>query len=477
LTLGTATSPPLSLLRQAAWSSAATATGLLASLGVIAIATRQLTQEELGSYYLALLAMTIGSGVADLGLRNSAVARLAAPQDDARTTGRFIWTVGTVSATVVALAAAIVWKRIAPSTGTKSSVLIGVLVLGNSLMLNAGAIQVALNRVREVSASLALTELFRFGLSALALRNGLGADGLIAAIAMARLVGIGLIFRSEPSLAVPVFRARGARDALRLSVPIYLHSLVSLATFRYADGLLARLLGPAGLSVYATAMQFPALLQRAFDSIRPVVLRHVATNSAKGRDGSIDSVRLLAAILSIAASTGILFGPPVFRIAFSAKFADSVPVLRILLAWSSVSLTNYYFVTSLTGRGEGRSVLAYSLPQLLLMVPVCWLLVPRWGAIGAAAAMLVTSVAGNLLGSSLVSAGIRSAGRLVWASGRSIIGVLAILVFSFTEQFPDWTALLAFALLVGWLLMCGAFSPGELRALVRIVSRCRQAAR
>lgn len=467
----TAAARPISYLRQMAWSSGASAIGMLASIIVLSVSAHVLGRDALGTYYLVLLAMALASGIADLGLRNTAITKLSVAGDfEFLRTARFLWTVSVLGAATTALFGALLLPLMGEEWAAENvrSVAwpMAAIVFFNSLFLTGGAIMVGAKKVRTLSTITAASELIRLVVSVSAVLMGYGVESLLYALLLSRLLGVGMILNAYPGLLRPAFTAPDARKLLRFGGVLYSTSLISLATFRLADTLLARLLGPAGLAVYSTAMQFPALMQRGFDSIRPVLLSYISSQGRDAAEAAVESVRLLSGLLAVASVLVICFSEPLILLGFSDEFRQSIPVLRVLAAWSSVSLVNYLLTVTLTGMMRGRGVLALAMPQLVIMIPLCLLLVPAYEALGAAGSLLITSVVGNILGFYLLAKdrGDRLFVRFVWAFGRSAIAVAGVLLAAALTDSTTVLATTAIAAL-SWLLLAEAVRPKDFRFL------------
>ena len=471
----------LLFFRGMATSTVANVLGMVASLVTVMIAARVVTKEQLGAYFLILVVVQIGATLGDIGMRNTVIQVLASVNAPERTNvARYLQTIN-LSASIVAACVIVgllptmmqiwpyddfrrdVWLA-APATFAAinfqmaCSILVGARKFGRLAAVNGGA------------------EIVRAGLSILCLLSGMGIAGMIYSLIVSRLLGIIVTWWSVPSQFGISFRHARGRELLGFGGWLYGSSVVSVLTMRSADVLLTSLMGPAALAIYNAAMQLPVTLQRLFEGVRPLVLGYVATQSKSGSLQLVTQLRLVSGALALAAAVILAGSQWLMTVLYSQAYIDGLNVMRGLSVWAVISIVNYFLAVSLIGQGRARAAFLISLPQMVMALIAIVLLVPQFGAIGACAALVVTSLAGCLL-TCRANAGADCVlfGALCAAVMRAV-GPICLMFLCLV--FVSDRALFVVMLLVGTIaLLFGvrAITPSEFGDLVVLISRRRRA--
>ena len=207
-----------------------------------------------------------------------------------------------------------------------------------------------------------------------------GAASLLAAVLVLREVGGGLRWR--PDLWSPVF-SYGAR--------VYASAIAAQASLRL-DQLMMSVLGlTAQLGVYVVAVSVASATGPFFSALAIVAL-HRATASSSGLDAARDIRGVLRACLFLGVpmiAAASLLAWPLVPAVFGRPYAHAVLPAQILLVATFFQGANAILGNTLRGLGlPGRPAAAEGLGSLLTVCLLVWLL-PRFGALGAAAASLV----------------------------------------------------------------------------------------
>jgi O-antigen/teichoic acid export membrane protein len=243
------------------------------------------------------------------------------------------------------------------------------------------------------------------------------------------VIGLVVVWRALPLTLKFVFQHKYVGEILKFSGWMYGASIVSILNVRVGDSVLTSYMGTAALASYSTAMQVPSMLQKIFESIRPVILGYVSSMKLESARTAVAASRLLAGLLVIGAIILIAIAQPLMVILFSSKYQDGVPIMQALSAWMAIAIVNYYLSITLLGLGQSKRVFILSIPQFALMIAGTLLLVPFYQGIGAAAALIITAMLGNLIACWMLAEGSLDRFKaLSWAHLRSIIPLLCLLI-------------------------------------------------
>jgi O-antigen/teichoic acid export membrane protein len=150
-------------------------------------------------------------------------------------------------------------------------------------------------------------------------------------------------------------------------------------------------------------MQVPGVLQRVFESIRPALLGYISAQQTAYANPQIAAVRIVTALLAVAATLLIALSRPLMTVLYSEKYESGVNIMQALSVWMAFTIVNYLFSIILIGNGQSRKAFLLTLPQLFTIVISASLLVPRYEGFGAAIALIATAFIGNIVGARMVA--------------------------------------------------------------------------
>ena len=393
------------------WSSGANIVSMCASLLTIMIAARILSKDDLGAYFLVMVIVQIALVLGNVGFRNAAIRFLThhADEDDARSTlSRYLLTINIIFSMILSITLAIVlpflvklWPSNSFSEVVWYSVLITFLINNRQMGLSVLA---GHNLFGSMSIIITVIEIFRMGISIYLLYIGLGVSSLLISMSISNAIGLGFAWYALPiSYMKPLFRHGQAKEIFYFGGWMYGASLASVINVKTAEAILTTYLGTVALATYSTAMQVPSMLQRIFESVKPVILGYVSSLQLETFQSSIVTVRLLSVLLSSCAAVLIVIAQPLMVFIFSSKYQESIPIMQLLSTWVSIGIVNYYLTIIMIGKGRTKQVFFMSIFQLITMIGSAVLLVPYYQGKGAAISLIITSVVGYFFGSWLVS--------------------------------------------------------------------------
>lgn len=237
------------------------------------------------------------------------------------------------------------------------------------------------------------------GVTALALR-GSGLTGIFLWIlsveALVLAVYAAWNIRLLPALSwLPTLRFQEVRGLVSYSSHAFIAQLSSSFAYHMDKFLLAYFLGPASVAYYSVAVGSASKIlvlagvMSAFVFPRAVNLNAAAATDAL-RHLYLRASRLTLLVLAPLMIPGVLLTPALLRIwlgpEFAAKSAAPMQVLIVAYFLSAVSVVPSHIYN---GKGNTRISAFYATIGTLMNVALCFVLIPRFGILGAAAAALV----------------------------------------------------------------------------------------
>ena len=391
---------PASLRSNFAWTFAGNAVYAAGQWALLSVVAKLGGSEMLGQYALAVAITAPVGMLSHLNLR----AVIATDVTRKHPFGDYLTV--RLGATLVGLAAVAV---LAFAISKDGEVRLLILAMGVALSAEniSDAFYGALQR-RERMDRIARSMILRTALSVPALAGVLWFTGSIvaaaAALAAARIAAL-LLF-DMPGGESPVTTTRAnqfaiLRTALPLGIVLMLVTLNSNLP-RYA---IEHNFGTRGLGAFAAAASFltagNTVVNALGQSATPRLARHFAAGDSGGFRGLTLRLIAISAALGAAGIAGaLLIGGPLLRIAYRAEFAQ----YNYLLVAVMVAAIPIYIGSSLGYAITSVRAFDAQLPLFGVVVAACaaasWLLVPRLGLMGAAAALgfaACVQAAGELL--------------------------------------------------------------------------------
>ncbi len=390
--------PPLSLSNRIAWSTAGTmlpqVTGLLASPVIsrgLGVTGRGELAAGLAPYLLASLSMGIG-------LPQAITFVVARHQGLVRRVLRHALLMTALSG----LVATLVTVALAPllSGGTdriRMLIVFGAIWITPTLLvpvLRAGA--QGLNEWRLVAAEQGVAGILRFAaIIALAVTHHLTPASALVATAAPTVLG-GLVYlglrlpHTDGPLAAPIVDPAGYRQLARFGGQVWFGSIASIFLWRLDQVLMVPLSNAHQLGLYAVAVSVSEVPIVFSNSVRDVILPAESKAPILGRPATAVRLSTMACLLFAGAIAACL--PWALPLIFGGAFrAAVVPALILLVA---VVVNNVATVCGAVLVARSRPALESIAISAALSANVIALLVlvPRYGATGAAAATLIGNV-------------------------------------------------------------------------------------
>jgi lipopolysaccharide exporter len=215
---------------------------------------------------------------------------------------------------------------------------------------------------------------------------------LVAGTLAARLAGTISSYRVHPFR--PRLSLSQASSLLHFSKWLLFNNVLGLLKERMSDFILGRLAGPAALGVYNVSYEFSNL---PTTEIGAPVNRALLPGFAKFTDASAvlaaySNAMSLVALVAIPAAAGLFAISHFFiPVVLGERWIDGVPLMQVLAVSSAVLVFQASVACILIARGYPDSTCWTNAVFVVLLAMVMIILVPRFGALGAAWAALFTT--------------------------------------------------------------------------------------
>lgn len=381
-------------IRGSALRGAGYVLGLLLSVGSVPFVIRHLGIEDFGRFVLVNALITLVSGMTDAGLQSIGVREYAS-----RTPSERHWLMRNllglrIALTAVAMIGALGFAVLA---GYGETLVLGTALLGIATLLTS--IQTLLTvplasdlRLGWVSTlELARTVITVFLMLALVVAGAellpFFAVAILASVA-SLVATVVLVRRTVPLL--PAFDVHEWWPLLRDTVPYAAAIALNVAYFRIAIVIMSLLTGALETGYFATSFRIlevllpvPALV---IGSVFPILARAARDDRDRLRYASqrIFEVSVIAGVGLVLVLE--LAAPTIIHVLASDAGERSIEVLRLQapsIAATFVAVACGYPLLSLR---RHRALLFASIVPMVPSIALCFLLIPRWGASGAAVA-------------------------------------------------------------------------------------------
>jgi O-antigen/teichoic acid export membrane protein len=361
---------------------------------LLLVLARLLGVDGFASWVIAIATGTIIAQTADLGLVTAVTVGVARAKADTRKYVAGVWGVAPVLAAVAALFVLL----LAPLLATSNAILLFVLVGWAGVAESVAVLLLSPLRGHEdfrPEGTIRATH----GAALLLLGGGVA----VATSAATLPVSVTVIAISMGSLllaAAASIRAFGfVRPALDLSLqrrlfaaalPVFGATAVFFIYFRIDTYLLALLSGSEATALYGAAFNLafglsflPLLYARS-------MLAPFSTPSARQLRTAYAHAAAVTCALVLAITTGLLIIAPAIALLYGAGFAVARSAYLILLAAQAVYLFTHLNAMVFFARGRSGTMWLLSLFALATNVAANVMLIPPYGASGAAAAMVIS---------------------------------------------------------------------------------------
>jgi len=218
----------------------------------------------------------------------------------------------------------------------------------------------------------------------------LGVVGGIAAFAIGAWTAAAFVIGAAIWLAPgPRFESGVLKRGLAFGLKAYIGYCSDHVIYRADTFVLTYLSGFQQLGYYAFAQPLAELIWYISNSMRPVLFARVAGEGEDSQSRTPAVVRLVLSSASVVAF-GIFAAAWLVVRWFLPAFHPALPALAILLASTVIAVIFQLLLSDVTARGHAGSASAVSLLVLPVALLAYFVLIPRFGAIGAATGSLIS---------------------------------------------------------------------------------------
>lgn len=182
-----------------------------------------------------------------------------------------------------------------------------------------------------------------------------------------------------------------SKPLLRFALPSALATLPQQSSLKLDQLLMAALLPPRALGLYAVAVTWSSALALVAAAVADVAFPYLARTEPGARQTSTVSVLLrLTAALNICLGFALaLITPVVFPLLFGPGFADALPLTWVLIGAGALAATKSIMADTLRGLGRPRAVMYGELAGFAASALLLFTLLGSVGALGAAVFSLI----------------------------------------------------------------------------------------
>ncbi len=379
----------------ALWSGASALAIRVTSFASGVVVARLVAPDQVGTFVVALTVQVIVISASELGV-GSAIARLTDRVEDVAPTAV---TLALVSSGILAVGMALMAEPIAQWFNVPDAVLplrimaltivcAGASTVSNGLLMRefAGRRRFVAEGGNTVAATAVLLILLAFGWGAMAL-------------ALSRLAGqitsSTLLIALAPRRFLPGFDRHEARRLLGFGLPLIGASTLGFATVNLDNVAVGRIAGAAPLGSYSLAFNvaswpFSILTSMVYSVTLP------AFAGVDDEDLHRRVHRALAATAAVAVPAGALLAAladPLVRVIYGSTWQAAIGPLAVLAAFGVIRAPLDVLGNLVVARGLTRAYLALQAATFVAAAVLLPILVMRWGALGAAWALGVITVA------------------------------------------------------------------------------------
>lgn len=372
----------------------------------VVVAVRHVPKESFGTYILLQVAVLLFTMAGDLGL-NLSTARFVACREEGDK-DRVINTmlvykllaVATIALLLVPLRG-VLGRLFGNGPFLDLCAYLPLLVAAESFSGLFSAVLQGLHQYRKMAMAQTLLSSVNFAaILLLVVKGSSGVVGLIHARLIALTVSLLFQFASVHRRLRFGFQPQLFKEIFTFGFPLGLNSVLTFIFTRIDSILLGAMLSPVQVAYFGTASKIPDASRQMFESFRTVFFPNMSAFFASGIREDAESLlnnslRLITFVALGVTLAVCLFSQQIIGLLFSQAYLQSAPVLAVLMLAVSIGLVGNILGTSLVSAGYSRLPVLINIVDAGVNVAANLLLIPLFGALGAACAALVSRLATN----------------------------------------------------------------------------------
>jgi O-antigen/teichoic acid export membrane protein len=229
-----------------------------------------------------------------------------------------------------------------------------------------------------------------------ALWAGTGLPGLVWALAVSALpplaLGAAFLGRTPAGDRSTQRMEPGVIRTLRASSPLAVNGVLAIVSLRLELLVLALFRGSREAGLFAAALKVVELMNVVPAAIAAGAMPALTREAALGTDPVRRRTATTVALLAAPAAAGIILVAPGLVSLLGQGYAAAAAPLRVLAPALLALFMNTILLNALIAAGRARRVPALTAARLTTAAVLAFVLIPRLGAVGAAAGFLVSEV-------------------------------------------------------------------------------------
>ncbi len=359
---------------------------------LVVYASRRLGVEDFGKYSFVVAFYLVFEMISFFGLANFLPREIGRRREDA---GKYFFH-----------AALLVMNGVAAVYGLAADVYLAAVVVSFALVpaalgAAAEASFIGIEKAEFITLFTFIKRTLVTALSILVLWLGRG----IVALVVVRAA----VEAASAAISVPVclWQTRGAgvrwdgafaRTLFRGAMPFAALAVLAAVYWRLDILMLQRLVGSSEVGIYSASYRLMFLLTLVPESFMNAVYPNLARSWREDRGQFVRlaerSMRYLTALALPAAAGAFVLAKPVVLLIYEADFARSVTVFSVVIfAVVPIFLNNVFYRVLFAAEQQLKSIIILAV-NIVAFAVAGWLLIPKWGAAGAAVALLISLVVG-----------------------------------------------------------------------------------
>jgi O-antigen/teichoic acid export membrane protein len=186
--------------------------------------------------------------------------------------------------------------------------------------------------------------------------------------------------------------AASSRQLLSYGLRSYGIDLCGTMSLYVDQALVIRILAPEAMGIYVVALSLSRMLNAFHGSVVMVLFpRAVAQTPKVIHEMTSFSTRLSTLLTATAGLCIIAAGPQVLTLLYGHRYTQAAPILRVLVCEVVLAGATTVLSQAFMALGRPGVVTFFQIVGLLLTIPLMLLLAPRYGTLGAATALLLST--------------------------------------------------------------------------------------
>jgi len=371
------------------------------------IYARWIPEAEYGSFVLLQVIIGFAVSLSNLGTTTAAIKFIAGSEDERERYTlinsflMFVAVMLIVSSVLILIFRNLIFQALGSALDSRFLIYLPLLLFIEGLLAGYGSVASGLFKFKLVSGVELTSSVSSIVITVvLVIWLGQGIMGVVWARVLSRLLslllgiwGLGL----RPTLQVSYQKLK---VLLKFSFPLFLNRILNFLFSRADTVIIGILLGPADIAFYEYARKIPESVNMMFESLLDVYYPYQSKLYANGEYKRVSSLlnhtnRLVTFLGALGALVAFGFGTVIYRTLFSERYLPSVPIFWVMMVGLIFTMLDSMLGYSLVGSGASDKPPIINVLRTIISFAAYFLLIPKVGAIGAALAGLISTMAVN----------------------------------------------------------------------------------